>query len=219
MADAILVLNAGSSSLKFSVFLDGEPPEPLLRGQLEGLVHPAALPGPRRRRQRGRGAGVAGRHQARPRGGDRVPVRLGPRRRARRAPHRRGGPPRRARGPEVHPAGARRSRRADGAGGVRPAGAAAPAAQPGRDPGGCSSAAPDLPQVACFDTSFHRTQPAVAQAFALPRRYTEEGVLPLRLPRPVLRVHRLGAARPRRRARRPAGPSWPTWATAPACVP
>ena len=37
MADAILVLNAGSSSLKFSVFLHGETPEPLLRGQLEGL--------------------------------------------------------------------------------------------------------------------------------------------------------------------------------------
>jgi len=28
---------------------------------------------------------------------------------------------------------------------------------------------PGLPQVACFDTAFHRTQPAVAQAFALPR--------------------------------------------------
>jgi acetate kinase len=37
--------------------------------------------------------------------------------------------------------------------------------------------APELPQVACFDTAFHRTQPAVAQAFALPRRYAEEGVL------------------------------------------
>jgi acetate kinase len=37
MADAILVLNAGSSSLKFSVFLDGVPPGLLLRGQLEGL--------------------------------------------------------------------------------------------------------------------------------------------------------------------------------------
>src|SRR5262249_23690205 len=33
-----LVLNAGSSSLKFSVFLDGEPPRPLLRGHLEGLL-------------------------------------------------------------------------------------------------------------------------------------------------------------------------------------
>ena len=36
--------------------------------------------------------------------------------------------------------------------------------------------APIVPQVACFDTAFHRTQPAVAQAFALPRRYAEEGV-------------------------------------------
>jgi acetate kinase len=36
--------------------------------------------------------------------------------------------------------------------------------------------APQLPQVACFDTSFHRTQPCVAQAFALPPCYTEEGV-------------------------------------------
>src|SRR5689334_10541384 len=37
MADAILVLNAGSSSLKFSVFLDADSPRPLVRGQLEGL--------------------------------------------------------------------------------------------------------------------------------------------------------------------------------------
>ncbi|HEV3302149.1 MAG TPA: acetate/propionate family kinase [Planctomycetaceae bacterium] len=36
--------------------------------------------------------------------------------------------------------------------------------------------APKLPQVACFDTSFHLTQPAVAQTFALPRRYTEQGI-------------------------------------------
>jgi hypothetical protein len=39
-----------------------------------------------------------------------------------------------------------------------------------------AAAAPQLPQVACFDTSFHRTQPAVAQLFALPRRYIDEGV-------------------------------------------
>ena len=36
--------------------------------------------------------------------------------------------------------------------------------------------APVLPQVACFDTSFHRTQPALAQAFALPAHLTERGV-------------------------------------------
>ena len=35
---------------------------------------------------------------------------------------------------------------------------------------------PGLPQVACFDTAFHRTNPAVAQTFALPRELTEEGV-------------------------------------------
>jgi len=35
---------------------------------------------------------------------------------------------------------------------------------------------PKLPQVACFDTAFHRTQPEVAQRFALPRRFTDEGI-------------------------------------------
>jgi len=38
MADALLVLNAGSSSLKFSVFLDDDPPRPLLRCKLDGLA-------------------------------------------------------------------------------------------------------------------------------------------------------------------------------------
>lgn len=35
---------------------------------------------------------------------------------------------------------------------------------------------PDIPQVACFDTSFHTSIPAVAQAFGLPRKFTEQGV-------------------------------------------
>ena len=35
---------------------------------------------------------------------------------------------------------------------------------------------PDLPQVACFDTAFHRTNPPVAQAFAIPRALSAEGV-------------------------------------------
>jgi acetate kinase len=39
-----------------------------------------------------------------------------------------------------------------------------------------TQAAPAVTQVACFDTAFHRTQPPVAQAFALPRRYAEEGI-------------------------------------------
>jgi acetate kinase len=35
---------------------------------------------------------------------------------------------------------------------------------------------PSLPQVACFDTAFHCTQPTVAQRFAIPRRFAEEGI-------------------------------------------
>jgi acetate kinase len=35
---------------------------------------------------------------------------------------------------------------------------------------------PDLPQVACFDTAFHRTQPDVAQRLPLPRRYWDVGL-------------------------------------------
>jgi len=35
---------------------------------------------------------------------------------------------------------------------------------------------PALPQIACFDTAFHHTAPEVATTFALPRRLTEEGI-------------------------------------------
>src|SRR4029077_20408849 len=35
----------------------------------------------------------------------------------------------------------------------------------------------ELPQVACFDTAFHRAQPPVAQAFALPRAISDRGVI------------------------------------------
>lgn len=36
---------------------------------------------------------------------------------------------------------------------------------------------PDLPQVLCFDTAFHRDQPAVARRMALPRALHREGVM------------------------------------------
>lgn len=36
---------------------------------------------------------------------------------------------------------------------------------------------PDTPQVACFDTAFHRSMPRVAQIYALPRQLQDEGVL------------------------------------------
>src|SRR5260370_2970862 len=35
---------------------------------------------------------------------------------------------------------------------------------------------PSLPQVACFDTAFHRSMPEVAQRFALPRALRDEGI-------------------------------------------
>ncbi|HET6984684.1 MAG TPA: acetate/propionate family kinase, partial [Myxococcaceae bacterium] len=35
---------------------------------------------------------------------------------------------------------------------------------------------PTLPQVACFDTAFHRAQPEIAQAYALPETITARGV-------------------------------------------
>lgn len=36
---------------------------------------------------------------------------------------------------------------------------------------------PDCPQIACFDTAFHRTRPRHAQLFALPRALSDEGIL------------------------------------------
>ncbi|MDQ2106072.1 acetate/propionate family kinase [Azospirillum isscasi] len=39
-----------------------------------------------------------------------------------------------------------------------------------------AEAHPELPQVACFDTAFHRGQPWQAQMFAIPRELTDEGV-------------------------------------------
>lgn len=37
-------------------------------------------------------------------------------------------------------------------------------------------ACPDIPQVACFDTAFHTTAPDLAQRFALPQSYFDQGV-------------------------------------------
>ena len=39
-----------------------------------------------------------------------------------------------------------------------------------------SAALPGIPQIACFDTAFHRSQPDLAQLFALPRAITAQGV-------------------------------------------
>jgi|Tabmets5t2r1_1033131.scaffolds.fasta_scaffold07038_2 acetate kinase len=39
-----------------------------------------------------------------------------------------------------------------------------------------AAAQPDLPQVACFDTAFHRGHPELADWFALPRRFHDDGI-------------------------------------------
>ena len=176
MANAILVLNAGSSSLKFSVFLDGEPPGLLLRGQLEGLfTEPHFV-------ARDAAGNVAG-EQRWPAG-----TRLGHQgaieflftwgRAGALGGHRIA-----AAGHRVVHGGLKFTRpvRIDPEV-LAPLEALVPLA-PLHQPHNLAAIraivqrAPELPQAACFDTSFHRTQPAVAQAFALPRRYAEEGVI------------------------------------------
>ena len=216
MSDALLVLNAGSSSLKFSVFLDEDPPRPLLRGQIEGL-----LTSPRfAARDAGnpdRRAGVASRHAARPSGRDRVPLRVGPERRARRPPHRRRRPSRRPWRHAVRGAGARRCRGDRGAGGVDSAGSAAPAAQRGRDHGGGADGA-----------GVSRRSPASIRRFT-GRSRPWRRPLPCRAAMPT-REYAATAfmACPTNTSRRslrtaivvprPGAPWSHTWATAPACA-
>jgi acetate kinase len=175
MAEALLVLNAGSSSLKFSVFLDGEPPGLLLRGQLEGLTT-----GPRFLArdaagktvgEKGWGAGTQLGHSGAieflfgwGRGGI-----LGGHRIA-------------AVGHRVVHGGRQYTRPvlldADVLAALEKFVPLAPLHQPHNLAAirAVTQHAPHLAQVACFDTAFHRTQPPVAQAFALPRCYTAEGV-------------------------------------------
>jgi len=40
----------------------------------------------------------------------------------------------------------------------------------------CQQLAPNLPQIACFDTMFHHTQSDLERHYALPRRYTDAGI-------------------------------------------
>ncbi len=175
MADVILVLNAGSSSLKFSVFLDRDQPELLLRGQVEGLLtHPRFLAHDAAGNVAGEQVWEAGTvlgHQ----GAIEFLFSWG-----------RGGVPGGHRivgvGNRVVHGGMKLARpaRIDAETLVELEALIplAPLHQPHNLAAirAVAQHAPEVPQVACFDTSFHRTQPAVAQAFALPRRYAEEGV-------------------------------------------
>src|SRR6185437_12624026 len=42
---------------------------------------------------------------------------------------------------------------------------------------GVGEAYPDIPQIACFDTAFHRDMPPVAQHYALPPAYAAMGIV------------------------------------------
>jgi acetate kinase len=77
---------------------------------------------------------------------------------------------------------------------------------------------PELPQVACFDTAFHRQQPEVAQAFALPPEITDRGVR--RYGFHGLSYEYIASLLPQYDPRPPRDARWCcTWATAPACAP
>jgi acetate kinase len=181
MSDAILTLNAGSSSIKFALFARGTeiPRQPELVGQIDGIG----------------AVGQAAHLKARDRTGailaddDLVLDRAGE------TPHQgalrelvdwlhgheagwtiRGVGHRVVHGaqrfsqPVVLDAGMRDALR-----GFVPL---APLHQPHNLAGidAMVAAMPNLPQVACFDTAFHRSQPELAQLFALPRAITAEGV-------------------------------------------
>ena len=76
---------------------------------------------------------------------------------------------------------------------------------------------PGIEQVACFDTAFHRTQPAVTQAFALPESITSRACAAMDSTG-LVRVHRERAARRRAMEAARGARSSPTSATARACA-
>jgi acetate kinase len=175
MADAIVVLNAGSSSIKFSVFrLDAESPALVLRGQIEGLYTAARFvakdpAGATTATRTWDGEGPLG-HDGAIRflldylHGELAGYRV------------------RAVGHRVVHGGTDYDRpvRLDSTL-VEHLERFIPLA-PLHQPHNLAAIrallvrAPQLPQVACFDTSFHRRMPTVAQAFALPPAITDRGV-------------------------------------------
>ncbi len=176
MTDAILVLNAGSSSLKFSVFVDraDAAPQLTLRGQIEGiLTRPTFVA-----RDAG-GATLAesdlgGAMQPGHQGAtdfllDWLEQRLGGQRLV-------------AAGHRVVHGGREFSAPVRVNAAVLDALERLVPLAPLHQPHNVATIravaarAPDLAQVACFDTAFHTAQPPLAQAFALPRHLTEAGI-------------------------------------------
>ncbi len=175
MADVILVLNAGSSSIKFSAFdVQGDTLGLIVHGQVDGLytatVHFSAVDHhAERHEQQWAGGDTFGHHE----GLEQIAAFLA----AHQEGHRLA-----AVGHRVVHGGQRFS----GPVRVTPEIVAelekltplAPLHQPHNlTPIRILEAVqPGIEQVACFDTAFHCTQPAVSQAFALPESITSRGV-------------------------------------------
>jgi acetate kinase len=175
MSAAILVLNAGSSSIKFVVFAErGGDLHPAVRGQIEGLY--AA---PRFVARDGEGLVLEEKSwgEGMRLGHDGAIAYLADKLRARGA-----GFELAAVGHRVVHGGTQYSAPVRVDAGVLVALEKLVPLAPLHQPHNLApirtllAARPELPQVACFDTAFHRTQPPLAQAFALPPEITERGV-------------------------------------------
>ena len=175
MSDAILVVNAGSSSIKFSLFLErGDALDLLLGGQIEGLYTT-----PRFKARDAAGAMVGERQwaQGEALGHDGAVTYLAGFLREQLGEHRLAAVGHRVvHGGLDYAAPVRLT--AEIVGHLERFIPLAPLHQPHNlKPIRLLLAnQPQLPQVACFDTAFHRRQPEVAQAFALPPEITERGV-------------------------------------------
>ena len=176
MSDAILVVNAGSSSIKFSLFLDrGEALDLLLGGQIEGLYS-----APRFKARDAAGAVVSERQWAdgEPLGHDGAIAHLAGFLREQLGEHRLAAVGHRVvHGGSAYAAPVRLT--AEIVENLEQFIPLAPLHQPHnlKPIRLLLDNQPQLPQVACFDTAFHRNQPEVAQAFALPPAITDRGVL------------------------------------------
>jgi acetate kinase len=176
MSDAILVVNAGSSSIKFSLFLErGEALDLLLGGQIEGLYS-----APRFKAKDAAGTVVGERRWAdgEPLGHDGGLAHLADFLREQLGEHRLTGVGHRVvHGGAAYAAPVRLT--AGIVGQLEQFIPLAPLHQPHnlRPIRLLLENQPQLPQVACFDTAFHRHQPEIAQAFALPPAITDRGVL------------------------------------------
>ena len=175
MSDAILVVNAGSSSIKFSLFLEqGEALDLLLGGQIEGLYT-----APRFKARDAAGAVVGERQwpEGEALGHDGAVTYLAGFLRERLGEHRLAAVGHRVvHGGLDYAAPVRLT--AEIVGHLERFIPLAPLHQPHNlKPIRLLLAnQPQLPQVACFDTAFHRRQPELAQAFALPSEITDRGV-------------------------------------------